>query len=259
MTITLKVHPPSGTIILSRPEKRNALHREMLSDLRQAISDLHQEKRVRAVILTSSGPAFSAGSDLAEMRQQADDSQATLEQWYEDAVQQRELIEEIIRLPKPVIAAVHGPAHGLGAAIALAADLLLITDHASFAFPEPQRGLVAGIAAPLAAFRLGGAWASRLLVGQAEMTAEQAVAAGWAESIVREEHLWVASHALAERVATAAAESIGLTKRLLNETVAETIFTQLTSGAAATATARTTAAAEEGIRAFLEKRKPDWK
>ena len=68
MTVTVKVNHPSGSIILNRPDKRNALTRQMMEDLAQAFDDLHQERKVRAVILTGAGTAFCAGMDLAEMQ-----------------------------------------------------------------------------------------------------------------------------------------------------------------------------------------------
>src|SRR5690606_23936860 len=85
MSITVKVNAPSGTIVLDRPDKRNALTRQMIADLAQALDDLHQEKRVRAVIITGRGPAFCAGMDLAEMQVTAQQPDAQ-SQWHQDAV-----------------------------------------------------------------------------------------------------------------------------------------------------------------------------
>src|SRR5687768_7496207 len=103
MTTTIKVHAPSGTIILNRPDQRNALSRQMLTDIAQALDDLHQERKVRAVILTGAGTAFCAGMDLREMQatSQQPDSQA---QWHADSMQYRDLIEKMLFFPKPIIA-----------------------------------------------------------------------------------------------------------------------------------------------------------
>src|SRR6478672_9084587 len=111
MSIVIKKNLPSATIILSRPDMRNALSRQMLTDLIQAFDDLHQERKVRAVILTGAGTAFCAGMDLAEMQETAKlPEREAWEQWYEDANAFRDLIDRMRLFPKPIIAGVNGPA-----------------------------------------------------------------------------------------------------------------------------------------------------
>src|SRR3954469_12122603 len=129
MTVLVKKNLPSGTIVLNRPDKRNALSRQMLTDLAQAFDDLHQERRVRAVILTGAGSAFCAGMDLAEM-QATSQSDNPHEAWRADTVQYLELIEQMLRFPKPLIAAVNGPAIAGGAGLALASDIVIAADTA---------------------------------------------------------------------------------------------------------------------------------
>src|SRR5687768_8649867 len=148
MTVLVKKNLPSGTIILNRPDKRNALSRQMLADIAQALDDLHQERKVRAVILTGAGTAFCAGMDLAEMQDtsQHDGAQA---QWHSDAVQYRELIDKMLLFPKPIIAAVNGPVVAGGAGLMLASDIVIATPEAKFGLPEPRRGIVAGLVSPL--------------------------------------------------------------------------------------------------------------
>src|SRR6266513_5509038 len=100
MTVLVKINLPSGTIILNRPDKRNALSRQMLSDLIQALDDLHHERKVRAVILTGAGTAFCAGMDLAEMQETAKlPEREAWEQWYEDANAYRDLIDKLRLFP----------------------------------------------------------------------------------------------------------------------------------------------------------------
>ena len=131
--------------------------------LKQAFDDLHQERKVRAVILTGAGSAFCAGMDLAEM--QATAAQAdSYAQWHQDAVQYRELIDKMLLFPKPIIAAVNGPAVAGGAGLVLASDVVVGTPEAKFGLPEPRRGIVAGLVAPLLVFRVGGSHAANLLL-----------------------------------------------------------------------------------------------
>lgn len=258
MTITVKKNVPSGTIVLNRPEKRNALTRQMMTELSQAFTDLHGEKQVRAVILIGSGSAFCAGMDLSEMQQTAAQPDAQ-QQWYEDSLQYRELIEQMLQFPKPIIAAVNGPAFAGGAGLLLASDIVLATPEAKFSLPEPKRGIVAGIVSPLLAFRVGGGVATQLLLRANTITAIEAQRLNLYHEVVAEDLIWAHAHEIAKEIAESAPEAIQLTKRMIYENIGEQMITQLSAGAAVSATARTTEAAVEGLAAFFEKRPPKWK
>lgn len=257
MTVLVKKNVPSGTIILNRPDKRNALSRRMLTDLAQAFDDLHQEKKVRAVILTGAGTAFCAGMDLAEMQETSSQPDA-FAQWHEDAVQYRELIDKMLHFPKPIIAALNGPVVAGGAGLMLASDVVIAASEAKFGLPEPRRGIVAGIVAPLLVFRAGASHAAKLLLTARMIDATEAHRMGLIHEIVKSELVWARAQEIAGEIAQSAPEAITLTKRLLNETIGEHLGTLLTAGAADSATARTTDAAREGLAAFLEKREPKW-
>ena len=149
--------------MLNRPDKRNALSRELIADIDQALHDLHGQRGVRAVILTAAGTAFCAGMDLAEMQATSRQSDA-LARWHEDALIYRDLLETMLQFPKPLIAAVQGPAMAGGLGLVLACDIVLAAPEATFGLPEPKRGLVAGIIAPLLAFRIGGGQAAYALL-----------------------------------------------------------------------------------------------
>ena len=257
MTITVKKNLPSGTIVLNRPDKRNALSRQMIADLVQALDDLHQERRVRAVILTGAGSAFCAGMDLAEMQETAGQPDA-LAQWHEDAVIYRELIDKMLLFPKPIIAAVNGPAVAGGAGLVLGSDIVIGTPEAKFGFPEPRRGIVAGMVSPLLVFRIGASQAANLLLTARTIEAPEAQRIGLYHEIVAGDLVWARAQEIAGEIAHSAPEAIQLTKKMLNETIGEHLGTQLSAGAAASATSRTTDAAREGLTAFLEKREPNW-
>jgi methylglutaconyl-CoA hydratase len=257
MTITVKVNHPSGTIVLNRPDRRNALTRQMMTDLAQALDDLHQERRVRAVILTGAGSAFCAGMDLNEMQETAEQPDA-MQQWYNDAVQYRELIDQMLRFPKPIIAAVNGPAMAGGAGLMLASDIVLGTPEAKFGLPEPRRGIVAGMVSPLLVFRVGASQAANLLLTARTIESAEAQRIGLYHELVAADLVWARAQVIAGEIAQSAPEAILLTKRLLNETIGEHLGTLLSAGAAASATARTTEAAREGLAAFFEKRAPKW-
>jgi len=257
MTVLVKKNLPSGTIVLNRPDKRNALSRQMLADLMQAFDDLHQERKVRAVILTGAGTAFCAGMDLAEMQATAQQPEAYA-QWHQDAVAYRELIDKMLLFPKPIIAAVNGPAVAGGAGLVLASDIVVGTPEAKFGLPEPKRGIVAGLVAPLLVFRVGGSHAANLLLTARTIEPDESQRIGVFHEVVKNELVWARAQELAGEIAKSAPEALLLTKKMLNETIGEHLQTLLSAGAATSATARTTEAAREGLAAFLEKREPKW-
>jgi enoyl-CoA hydratase/carnithine racemase len=253
--VKVHVHEHTGTIILNRPEKRNALSRALIRDLAQALDDLRCERLVRAIVISGAGSAFCAGMDLNEMHETAQSSDAQ-SLWQEDAVAYRDLVEEMLQLPKPIIAAVGGAALAGGAGLVLASDIVLASPEAKFGLPEPKRGIVAGLVAPLLAFRVGGGRAGYLLLSAQTIAAEAALAMGIYHELHPGDKLWPRAHQLAGEIAGCAPEAMLLTKRMLNETIGEQLGTLLTAGAAVSATARTTQAASEGLAAFLEKREP---
>jgi methylglutaconyl-CoA hydratase len=257
--IDVKVNGPVGTIVLNRPGRRNALTRAMLAQLGEALSDLRLEKRVRAIVLTGAGSAFCAGMDVHEMHAAATlPDQEKHEDWGGTAEQYREVVTQMIELPKPIIASVNGPAVAGGAGLVLASDIVVATATAQFGLPETRRGIVAGVVAPLLAFRVGGGTAARLLLTSFLFPAQEAYRLGIYHEVIDEPLLWARCAQLGEECAAGAPEALQLTKRLLYETIGEHLSTQLSVGAAMSAT-RTTEAAQEGLTAFVEKRRPEWK
>jgi methylglutaconyl-CoA hydratase len=255
--VKIQVHDETATVTLNRPDKRNALSRGLLAALHQALDDLHQERRVRGVIVTGAGSVFCAGMDLSEMLA-TKDQEDRLAQWHADSVVYHDLIEAMLRFPKPLVAAVNGPAVAGGAGIVMACDLVVAAHSATFGFPEPRRGIVAGMVAPLLAFRVGGARAAYLLLTAELIDATEALRYGLFHELVADDKIWARAHELVGEIARSAPEAVQMTKRLLNETIGEQLLLQLTAGAAASAASRTTEAAAEGLAAFIEKRDPKW-
>jgi methylglutaconyl-CoA hydratase len=255
--LRLNLHGSTATLILNRPDKRNALSRQLLGEIRQALEDLHQQRSVRTVIITGAGQAFCAGMDLGEMLATSElpDAHAM---WNQDAMNYRDLMELMLRFPKPLIAAVNGPALAGGAGLMLACDIVVAAEEATFGLPEPLRGLVAGVVSPLLAFRAGCGASGYLLATSAIINAARARELGLFHEVVKADHLWPRAVELAEQVAKGAPESLQLTKKKLNEINGEHQIKQLTARAANRATARTTEAAAEGLQAFLQKREPKW-
>src|SRR5262249_47507651 len=124
--------------------------------------------------------------------------------------------------------------------------------------PEPRRGIVAGLVAPLLAFRIGASPAANLLLTARLIEPSEALRIGVFHEVVQNDLVLARAQKLASEIAKSAPEAIQLTKKMLNETIGEHLGTLLSAGAAASAAARTTEAAREGLAAFLEKREPKW-
>jgi len=254
--IEVRKDVPSGTIVINNPASSNALTEFGLVQLREALDDLHQEKNVRAVILTGSQHIFCSGTDLKQLQSSLDSEQMLPE--HQDTELLAELLMAMLRFPKPIIAALNGPAMGSGLALALAADFIIATETATLQCPEIHRGLVPGLTLGLLDFRMGGSIAARFGLLGASMTPTEGKQLGLVHDIVDEELVWARAHQLAVDLAHGSAQAQQMCKRLLNETIAERLETTLTLGAAMVAASRTTSHATEGINAYLEKRSPEW-
>ena len=255
--VSIRKDLPSGTIVLQRTDCCNALNRALVTRLLEVFSDFQQERKVRALILTGAGKAFCSGTDLREV-QQARSADDALEIWRQDVDRLQELIELMLRFPKPIICAVHGHVLGAGMALALASDVILAAEDTQFGLPEGQRGLSAGLTVPLLNFRCGVPSTARLLLAGQRIDAQTALQQGWIQQTVSSDLLWAASQEWARQCAANSIESNQLGKQLINETLGEHLYTQLSIGAANMATARTTESAEKGVDAFLGKTDIEW-
>ena len=248
-----------ATIAMNRQSACNALDSGLISDLQLAFSDIHQEKRVGAVVLTGKGDHFCSGVDLKAMAEVAE--KETIEAqlaWIEVWRELTGLCETILRFPKTVVAAVDGSAIGAGLALALCCDMIVLSDRASFVANAAKRGLIGGLTAPLLSFRFGASIAARMLLTGQPMNAEESMRLGMCCEVVKPDQIWVASSTWAKKCCDAPRESVQATKRILNEDIGESLLNHLTIGAAAAATLCNTESAAEGLKAFVEKRDPNW-
>lgn len=255
--VRLTVTEPVATIVLNRPQRGNALTARMVAELSEALGDAYQEKRVRAVVLTGAGERFCSGRDVGELLG-TDQPPADPEKFGQEAGEYRDLLLQMLRLPKPIVASVNGPAGASGAGLVLASDLVVGCRQAAFGLPDGRLGLVAGVAAPLLAYRLGAGLAARLVLGAQMLPAREALRVGVYHELVERDLLWARAAEIGAQCAAAAPQAASLAKQLLMDTAGEQLATQLTSGAIAAATSRTTEAAVEGLTAFVEKRPPAW-
>jgi 2-(1,2-epoxy-1,2-dihydrophenyl)acetyl-CoA isomerase len=253
--VRLGVTDGVALLTLHRPEVLNSFHRPMAAELQQALGAIAADDAVRAAILTGAGRAFCAGQDLAAVLPQAGEPQPDLG----DVV--RECYNPIVRalraLEKPVVAAVNGVAAGAGANLALACDFVVAAEPASFIQSFCHVGLIPDS---------GGTWMLPRLVGLARATqlamlgeklpARQALEWGMIHAVVPAEELPGAAHALAARLAAMPTRGLGLIKRGFNHGLGASLDAQLELEEALQREAGRTADYAEGVRAFVEKRKP---
>ena len=250
---------PVVTLTLNAPEKRNAI--STFADCDEVVAAVHcinRDRGVRAVILTGAGTAFCAGGDLKAMRDRRgiiEGSHADLRENYRRGVQA--MANALYDCDAPTIAAVNGPAIGLGLDVACMCDMRIASDKAAFAESFVKVGIVPGD---------GGAWLLPRVVGMSVasemsftgdlLSAEEAKDVRLVSKVVPHEELMAAALALAGRIAANPPEMVRMTKKLLREGQHTRLSTLLEMSAAFQALAHTTEDHREAVNAMLEKRKP---
>ena len=257
--VNVKVLDAVATITMDRTKKCNALNPQLMEDLQTAFSDVHQEKRVKAVVLTGAGDHFCSGIDLSTLSEISRLPQhESVAEWFSIWQKLNQLFENLLRFPKVIVAAVDGCAEGAGFGLALASDIIVVSKRAKLSANAVRHGLVGGSTTALLAYRCGAAVAARLALTGEAIDAEEAHRLGACSAPVPESQIWVEATRLAQKASSGPQEAIQANKRMLNESIGEQVLSQLAAGSASSATACTTESAVEGIRAFVEKRVADW-
>lgn len=253
-TVLVDMDPDAGvaTITLNRPDALNALTVPMKQALLAAFRQVQRDPTVRAVILTGAGRAFCAGQDLRE-RLQPDAAPLGEEV--------RERYNPIVRamraLPKPIVAAVNGVAAGAGASLAMACDIRIASEAASFALAFGRVGLVPDSGATWLLPRLVGATrAAELALLGDSVAAAEAASLGLVGRVVPAEELATEARSVAARLAAGAPRAMALTKRALNAAWSHDLDAALDYEAHLQDLAGRTKDHAEGMAAFLEKRPP---
>jgi methylglutaconyl-CoA hydratase len=231
-------------VTLAKPEVRNAFDAALIAELAEAFVDVG---RARAVILRGEGASFCAGADVEWMRASAD---LGYDENLADANALRRMLEAVDGCPAPVVAAVHGHALGGGAGLVACADVVLADSAAVFGFTEVRLGIIPAVVSPFALARIGPGAARRYFVTGERFDAQTALRIGLVHEVA--DDLDPALERLLAELRSAGPKAMRAAKRLVLERPdgAET--------ARRIAERRTSAEGQEGLRAFLERRRPDW-
>ncbi len=241
---------------LNRPEVRNALNEELTTSIADAFAKLGKEPAARVVVIAGRGRAFCAGGDLGRMEKAAKFAEAKARK---DAGRFAKLLYLIHTFPKPVIARVHGPAFAGGMGLVCASDLIVASEDAEFCLPETRIGLVPAMISPYLLRAMGEPRARRYMLTGERLPAREAHRLGFVHECVPAAELDACVGRLADGLAKAGPQALASTKKLLMR-VGNAAITPKLGEATAAVLAETRAGAEalEGIRSFLEKRKPAW-
>jgi methylglutaconyl-CoA hydratase len=249
--ILIEKRTPQITVLtLNRPERRNALTIELLTELMSAIQLASEEPHVRILILQGAGAAFCTGLDLKEAADQAK-AHATAE-----AVANTLITISQTRLI--TIAAVHGAAVAGGAGIMSACDFVVAAERTKIGYPEARRGLVAGLVMTFLRRQIGERNMGELLLGSELIDAERGREIGLLNRVVAQDNLMAEALNFAESVLQGAPGAVTQTKRLIEELGWRSVKQDVDLALKYHIQARESAEAREGIAAFNEKRKPNW-
>ena len=242
-------------ITLNRADKFNSFNREMALQLQDALDEAEANENVRAIVLTGIGKAFCAGQDLSEAIDPNGPGIAKIVSEHYNPI-----ILKIRKIEKPIISAVNGVAAGAGANIALACDIVTATNSASFIQAFSKIGLIPDSGGTFFLPRLiGFQRATALMMTGDKVMALEALQMGMIYKVFADDTFMQDVLAFANNLSIMPTKGLGLTKRLLNESVYNTHEKQLVLEGSAQIEAASTYDYSEGVNAFLEKRKPEFK
>lgn len=254
--VILQVADHVGRITLNRADRHNAFDDQVIAELADMFDQVASDPQVRVVILAANGKSFSAGADLGWMKRTAAYSVADNEA---DALLLADMLNKLDTLPKPTVALVQGGAYGGGVGLVAACDMAIAAEDAVFCLSEVRLGLIPSVISPYVLASMGGRAARRYFLTAERFDAGEAHRLGLVHDVVPADDLVAAGDRLTESLLAAGPEALAKAKQLIAHVAGQPIDAELRKETARRiAGARASAEGQEGIAAFLERRKPHW-
>ena len=242
-------------VTLRRPEVHNAFNAQIVEELTTAFTQLRTNEHLHAIVLTGDGPSFSAGADLRGMKSAADVSE---EENLNDALRLADLLHLINTTPCAVVGRINGTAMGGGVGLVSVCDIVIAAENAKFAFSEVKLGIAPAVISPYVVRKIGEANARRLFLTGERFSAAHARDIGLVHSVVPREQLDESVEKVLGELLTSGPQAIRACKTLALTVGNMDDETARRTTAQTIARLRVGAEGQEGLRAFLEKRKPEW-
>lgn len=245
-----------ATITLNRPDKRNALNEQVVSELKQAFTQAAEDTEAKVIVLAARGSAFCAGADLAYLQQL---QQNTFEENLADSNHLKELFYQIYTHPKVVIAKIQGHAIAGGCGLATVCDFSFAVEEAQFGYTEVRIGFIPAIVKVFLLRKIGEGKSKELLLSGELISAEEAKEFGLINRVVKDDELDDVVSEFAKRlVKKNSGQSMQFTKQMIARVQEMGLEEGLNHAAEQNAKARASEDCQKGIAAFLNKEKPSW-
>ena len=255
-TLDIAISHRVAVVWMARETVRNAFNEASIAELTETFTTLGADPDVRAIVLAGKGPAFCAGADLGWMKRMAS---FTHQENRADALKLATMLRTIYECPKPVIARVHGDAYAGGVGLVAACDIAVAAIGAEFCLSETKLGLIPATIGPYVIRAMGANAARRYFLTAEKFDAGEAFRLGLVHDLAPPEELDLRINALLGTLMLTSANAVSESKRLVRELADRPIDDAIVADTAERiASIRTSDDGREGVRAFLEKRKPRW-
>lgn len=255
---TLELQQSGGvaTLILNRAEVRNAFNDTTIAEITQAFGRLGADGDIRAIVLAARGPAFCAGADLNWMKRMAGYS---YEENRADAALLAEMLQAIYLCPQPVVAQVQGDCYAGGMGLVAACDIAVCAETVNFCLSEVRLGLIPATISPYVIKAMGEQAARRYFISAERFSASEALRIGFVHAVAPAAELDARTAAIVQVLTANSPHAVRQAKRLVREVGGLPISDELIAGTVeGIARIRASDEGREGVRSFLEKRKPSW-
>jgi methylglutaconyl-CoA hydratase len=254
-TITIAKAAHVATITLARPDVRNAFDDTMIAELTASARELGADPAVRVVILRGAGPSFCAGADIAWMQRMVGYSE---DENRRDARALAGMFETLDTLPKPLVGVIHGAALGGGTGLAAVCDIVIAADDALFGFTEVKLGILPAVISPYSVAKIGVSHTRALFLTGERFTAQRAREIGLVHHVVPAAVLDQQLGAIVQELSSSAPGAMAAAKALIPRVAAMAPADAMALTSATIAAQRVSPEGQDGLTAFLGKRKPGW-